>query len=185
MDRRALLTLIAAATGCAFCPPEAAWATPDPDGPLLYSGAEIELLEEVAETILPRTDTPGAKDAAVGAFIACYSAASHPPEQVALLKAALGDIDTRMRALTGKGFREASGQHRSALLLDIDREARSQAHPAAEGELPHPFTVMKQLTLFGFFTSEAGSTRVARYRPVPGPYKGCTPYAGGETFWAW
>jgi hypothetical protein len=43
---------------------------------------------------------------------------------------------------------------------------------------------MKQLTLFGFFTSEAGSTRVSRYRPVPGPYRGCVPYVEGETFWA-
>jgi hypothetical protein len=44
---------------------------------------------------------------------------------------------------------------------------------------------MKQLTLFGFFTSEPGATRVARYRPIPGRYKGCIPYVKGETFWSW
>jgi hypothetical protein len=43
---------------------------------------------------------------------------------------------------------------------------------------------MKQLTLFGFFTSEPGSTRVLRYRPVPGKYKGIVPYKKGETSWA-
>jgi hypothetical protein len=50
--------------------------------------------------------------------------------------------------------------------------------------VPHYFTLMKQLTLLGFFTSEPGSTRVLRYRPVPGKYKGCVPYRKGETSWA-
>ena len=44
---------------------------------------------------------------------------------------------------------------------------------------PHYFMMMKQLTLFGYFTSEVGSKSV-RYIPVPGRYEGCVPYKKGD-----
>ncbi|HYL01224.1 MAG TPA: gluconate 2-dehydrogenase subunit 3 family protein [Steroidobacteraceae bacterium] len=187
MDRRELLQMIAAVTGCALVANDELWASADPQSPLPYSGADVDLLDDVAETILPRTDTPGARDAAVGPFIARYSAACYPPERIALLQAGLRDIDAQMRSLHGTGFRQASRQAQESLLVEIDRQAKAHARAAdaaAGGDPPHYFTLIKQLTLLGFFTSEPGETRVARYRPVPGRYQGCIPYKG-ETFWAW
>lgn len=173
--------MIAAATGCGLLVGEAWGLAADQLTVLPYGEAEVAFLDEVAETILPRTDTPGARDAQVGAFIARYSAACHPAH-VALLKRGITDMDSRMRS-RGAGFLAADMKARTALLVEIDREARAQAKEAGGGE-PHYFTVMKQLTLLGFFTSEPGATRVARYRPVPGRYHGCIPYQG-EGFWAW
>ena len=184
MHRRELIQLIAAVTGCAFVGSDALWAAGDPSLALPYTPADIDFLDEVAETILPRTDTPGARDAAVGPFIARYSAACYVPEDIERVKFGISDIDARMRARGAVGFRQASEAAKNALLAQIDREAR--AVNATPGDPPrHYFTLMKQLTLFGFFTSEPGATRVARYRPVPGEYKGCIPYVKGETFWAW
>jgi len=188
--------MIAALTGCAFTADEALWAaaadaqhpTGNAPSPLPYTNSDIGFFDEVAETILPRTDTPGAKDAALGQFIAKYSAACYPPEHIALLKQGISDIEARMRAEGGTGFREASAQAKQALLVSIDREAKEHAHQAEttkDNQPPHYFTLMKQLTLYGFFTSEPGATRVTRYRPVPGKYKGCIPYTRGQTFWAW
>ena len=186
MDRRELLQMIAAITGCALGANDALWASADPQAPLPYSDADVDLLEEVADTILPRTDTPGARDAAVGHFIARYSAACYPPERIALLQAGIQDIEAQMRSLHGTEFRQASQQAKNSLLLSVDRQAKAQAADgAAGGGPPHYFTLIKWLTLLGFFTSEPGETRVARYRPVPGRYKGCIPYIKGETFWAW
>lgn len=190
VNRRELLQMIAAATGCAFGANDALWASADPQSPLPYSGADVDLLDDVAETILPRTDTPGARDAAVGPFIARYSAACYSPEHIALLQAGIRDIEAQMQALHGTGFRQASQEAKTSLLVTLDRQAKAQAadaaaETAAGGRPPHYFTLIKQLTLLGFFTSEPGETRVARYRPVPGRYKGCIPYINGETFWAW
>lgn len=188
MDRRALLRLIAASTGCVFNPgfwPNLALGAAADGVPPVFSRPEIDFLDEVAETIIPRTTTPGARDAAVGEFIARYSAACYPPEHVQLLRTGLADIDARMRAQRNTGFREAPAAARAALLTDLDREAKTHASSAAGSSSPHYFTLMKQLTLLGFFTSEAGSTHVSRYRPVPGPYHGCIPYVDGQTFWAW
>ena len=187
MDRRELLQMIVAITGCGWTANDALWASADPQSPLPYSSADVDLLDEVAETILPRPDTPGARDAGVGPFIARYSAACYSPERIALLQAGIRDIETQMQALKGTGFRQASRQDKESLLVSIDRQAKAHAQAAdaaASGGRPHYFTLLKQLTLLGFFTSEPGETRVVRYRPVPGKYQGCIPYKG-EAFWAW
>ncbi|MES2148911.1 MAG: gluconate 2-dehydrogenase subunit 3 family protein [Pseudomonadota bacterium] len=179
MHRRDLIKFIAAATGCAFV--GSVRAAPAPHRP--FSAHELLMLDEIAETILPRTDTPGAKDAAVGAFIARYSAACYEPVQLRSLHEGIGTLDAQMKAKAGTSFLRASPAQRQLLLTGIDLQARKHAleHSSA---VPHYFTLMKQLTLFGFFTSEAGSTRVLRYRPVPGKYRGCVPYRKGEAFWA-
>lgn len=181
MQRRELLKLIAAATGCALVGAQGALAAPAARPS--FSTRELAMLDEIAETILPRTDTPGAKDAAVGAFIARYALACYDPAQLRILQHGIITLDVLMRAKTGAGFLHASQAQRQALLTDIDLQARRQAKDASQSP-PHYFTLMKQLTLLGFFTSEPGSTRVLRYRPVPGKYRGCVPYRKGESSWA-
>ncbi|MGH2553929.1 MAG: gluconate 2-dehydrogenase subunit 3 family protein [Chitinophagaceae bacterium] len=48
----------------------------------------------------------------------------------------------------------------------------------------HYFTMMKHLTLWGYFTSETGCREALRYNPVPGRYEGCVPYNKGDRAWA-
>ena len=184
MNRRELLRSIAALTGCAFIGAERAFAAATDSG--AYTPAQIALFDEIAETVLPRTDTPGAKDAQVGAYIARYSTACYTPANLNVLRAGLGDIDTRSRKEYGVDFVHCSGEQKRKLLIDIDAEAKRRAQMLGENseQPPHWFTLCKQLTLLSFFTSEAGTTRVSRYRPVPGPYKGVVAYKG-EAFWAW
>jgi hypothetical protein len=181
MNRRDLLKCIAAATGCALIGMEGALAAPAARSP--FSARDLAMFDEISETILPRTDTPGAKDAAVGAFIARYSAACYEPAQLLILKQGVVTLDALMRAKAGADFLHATPAQRQALLIDIDLQARKHAREPGQS-VPHYFTLMKQLTLLGFFTSEPGSTRVLRYRPVPGKYKGIVPYIKGEASWA-
>lgn len=185
MDRRELLRAIAALTGCAFVGTERVFAVALSDSDA-YTPAQVALLDEITETILPHTDTPGAKDAQVGAFIARYSTACYTPQNLAVLHAGLGDVDARARKAHNAEFAKCTNAQKQKLLVDIDAEAKRHARESGENssQPPHWFTLCKQLTLLGFFTSEAGATRVARYRPVSGPYKGVVPYKG-ETFWAW
>jgi hypothetical protein len=181
MHRRELLKLIAAATGCALVGMEGALAAPGIH--TRFSKRDLAMLDEIAETIIPRTDTPGARDAGVGAFIARYAQACYEPAQLRSLQQGIVTLDARMRAQAGADFLHASAAQRQALLTQIDLEARKHAKEPGQSA-PHYFTLMKQLTLLGFFTSEPGSTRVLRYRPVPGKYKGCVPYRKGQTSWA-
>lgn len=186
MQRRELINMIAAVTGVAFVGTDALFAAGEAQSKSKYSDSDIQLFDEIAETILPRTDTPGAKDAAVGRFIARYSEACYEPQHIAILQRGIGDIDGQMKKLHGVKFIHAGGEEKRSLLTAIDAQAKQHAHTLGDDDKsPHYFSLLKQLTLLGFFTSEPGATRVARYRPVPGKYKGCTPYGKGETFWAW
>jgi hypothetical protein len=189
MRRRELISLIAALTGAVFIGSDALRAArSSKEEQASYSDADLRLFDELAETILPRTDTPGAKDAAVGQFIAGYSAARYEPAHIAILKNGISEINARMQALHGVTFVQASPVQKRSLLVTIDGQAKHYLQVTdreTRERAPHYFTLFKQMTLFGFFTSELGASRVARYRPVPGKYKGCIPYRQGETFWAW
>jgi hypothetical protein len=46
------------------------------------------------------------------------------------------------------------------------------------------FGMMKQLTVWGYFTSEVGATKALRYVAVPTRYEGCIPYKKGDKAWA-
>jgi len=175
MERRELLKWIAAVTGCAFVGASRAVVAADAAPPAAFSPADIALLDDIADTILPRTSTPGAKDVGVGAFIARYSLQCYSEAELGILRSGLRTL--------GAGFRHAPPRQRTALLTRIDAEARLHAH--RQPEQPHYFSLLKQLTLLGYFTSEPGSTKALRYRPIPGKYKGIVPYKKGATSWAW
>ncbi len=49
---------------------------------------------------------------------------------------------------------------------------------------PHYFTMIRQLTIWGYFSSEEGMTKALRYVEVPGKYDGAFPYKKGDKAWA-
>jgi hypothetical protein len=138
--------------------------------------ADVALLDDIGETILPETSSsPGAKAANIGAFMRtmvhdCY----HADEQKAFMEG--------IQQLSKKDFQHLPAAEKQKLLIALDEEAKAydkQSHP-----LPHYFTMMKQLTVLGYFTSEPGATKALRYLPIPGRYDACIPYNEGERAWA-
>lgn len=187
MERRELLKMIAAATGAAMIgiPAFVCGQEPVPNASNAFSEADVAKLDEIAETILPRTKTPGAKDAGVGLFMAQFVSDCYAPEDQATFRAGLADIDKR----AGGRFMSLKPEARTELLRTLDAEARKpRAAAAAEGankgqELRY-FTMIKQLVIFGFFTSQVGATKVLEYVAVPGRYDGDMTYVPGTPAWA-
>ncbi|PGH39630.1 MAG: twin-arginine translocation pathway signal protein, partial [Candidatus Nephrothrix sp. EaCA] len=75
---------------------------------------------------------------------------------------------------------EADAAQRQSFLKTLDKEASDYAKNKKHEEPAHYFTMMKQLTLLGYFTSEIGMTKALRYLPVPGRYDGCVDYKKGD-----
>lgn len=151
--------------------------------PLQLSGEELALLDEIGETIIPTTNTPGAKAVGIGAFMKmmvndCYDEAHQD-----VFKAGLAQLDAACRQSCGKGFLQASAAGRTALLNQLDAEARKHQAQKAAGAPAHFFRMLKQLTLLGYFTSEIGCTQALRYAEVPGSYNGNVPYQKGDRAW--
>lgn len=188
MDRRELLKMIVAATGAAMVrlPALVHGKVPAAGAMPAFSDAEIGTLGEIAETILPRTRTPGAKDAGAGAFMATFVTDCYTARQQATFRAGLVDIDKR----AGGRFVSLTPEARTELLRALDAEAKARKADVTEtgtpeeGEaMPHYFTMLKQLAIFGFFTSKVGATGVLQYVAVPGRYDGDLAYVPGTPAW--
>lgn len=151
---------------------------------LLLTARQVAFLDEVAETIIPTTDTPGAKAANVGAFMntmvtACYAAAD---QQVFL--DGIAKIDKLSQQQFSKGFLLLTAAEQTTLLDQINNTLKAYNHTKKEEDPTHYFAMVKQLTLLGYFSAEIGATQALRYVAIPGKYEGCVPYKKGDRAWA-
>ncbi len=150
----------------------------------LFTADEVALLDEMADTLLPETDTPGAKAAGVGPFMALMVSDCYWPDDQRVFRDGLVELDERTGAAHGKTFMAATGAERLAVLEALDAEQYAATQARADGEPPHFFRMMKELALLGYFTSEIGYTQALRYAETPGRYDPCVPYEAGERAWA-
>lgn len=88
----------------------------------LFSREDVTWLDEVAETLLPATDTPGAKAAGVGPFMALMVDDVYAPDEQAVFRDGMRMLEETCREETGKGFLGAAAAERLALLEKVDRE---------------------------------------------------------------
>jgi hypothetical protein len=149
-----------------------------------FSQEDIAYLDEIAETIIPATDTPGAKAAKVGAFMTVMVKDCYEESDQRAFREGMEKINNATEKKFDKSFMEISAQQRHELLVDIDKEQKEHAKNKKEDDPNHYFRLMKELTLLGYFTSEPGATQALRYVETPGRYDGCVPYKKGDKAWA-
>jgi hypothetical protein len=96
----------------------------------------------------------------------------------------LSKIDEGAQAAFKKDFMQITPEQRKELLSKTDTEAVAYAKNKKPEDPAHYFSLMKQLTLLGYFSSEVGATQALRYVPIPGKYEGCIDYKKGDKAWA-
>jgi gluconate 2-dehydrogenase gamma chain len=156
--------------------------------PVFLSKEQGAVVADVAEIIIPRTDTPGAKDAGVPAFIDTMLKDVYEDADRQRFVAGLKAFDDAARTAHGKGFVELPKAQQAELVKKFHDEAVATelALETRPAYLQRPFILMtKELTLLGFFTSKPGATEVLQYSAVPGPFKGCVPLAQAGNGKAW
>lgn len=183
MDRRTLLKRIALAAGAATWSGEtlaiqlakAAHGRPDDGGkPQAFPAAHKATLAALCELIIPKTDTPGAIEAGVPAFVADMYAHWLVPAERKLVTDGLAQLDSAARAGHGRGFAACTPAEQAALLAPARKEAGGyqQRGHGIDNRLADPaapfFFKMRDLVTLGYFTSEAGVNGELAYVPVPG-----------------
>jgi hypothetical protein len=150
-----------------------------------FTADDITYLDEVAETIIPATDTPGAKAAQVGTFMALMVKDSYDEKNQKIFLAGMNKInELSKKQFNGSDFMKITAEQRKQLLTEIDKEQNEYTKNKKKDDDAHYFAQMKQLTLLGFFTSKTGATETLRYVAVPGRYDACIPYKKGDKAWA-
>jgi len=150
----------------------------------LFDQDHVAYLNEVAETILPKTNTPGAKEAKVGEFMAIMVRDCYTPEDQKIFLDGLSKIDAATDKKFSVKFIGADVKQRTAILAEFDKEQAAYNKTKKKDDPNHFYSMIKQLTLLGYFTSELGCTKALRYLPVPGKFDGNYPYKKGDKAWA-
>jgi len=175
-----------------------------------FTADEIAYLDEIADTILPTTSTPGAKAAKTGAFMALTVKDTYSAEDDRIFRDGMRKLDDASKDKNGATFMKATPEQRLALLQTLDREEfnlsekrkaeakqNSDQFLAEKEQNPPPstattvtkvterpakgyFRMMKELALLGYFTSEIGMTQAQQYMESPGRYDPCVDYKPGE-----
>jgi len=143
--------------------------------PVFFNADQAAVMAEVAEIIIPKTETPGAKDTGVPGFMDLMLKDCYSPEDQKRFLDGVTSLDNSAKEAYGDAFMDCTPEQQKELVLKVHSEAialvRSENPPK-----DRPFILMaKELTMLGFFTSEAGATQVLNYVPVPGSYQGCVP----------
>ena len=204
MERRELLKMIAVLSGGVIVGGNVflsgcKTAIKQADG--LLAANDITLLNEVADTIIPVTDTPGAKAAKVGEFMQVFVTDCYTKNEQKAFTNGLLALQNTCNKQFGKDFSKLTSGERNSLLAALETEAKGSNLQVLEkekiareqaqknmiefkGTPSHYYTMIKQLTLIGYFTSEIGMTKALKLLPVPGKYDGAYPYKKGDKAWS-
>ena len=117
---------------------------------------QIAYLNEVGDTILPTTSSPGAKAADVGSFMAVMVRDSYKPADQQIFVKGLDQLEEASKKQNGKGFLESDAAQRTALLTALDAEQKNYVKTKTKEDPNHYFRMIKELTLLGYFYFRGG-----------------------------
>ncbi|MGK2862553.1 MAG: gluconate 2-dehydrogenase subunit 3 family protein [Chitinophagaceae bacterium] len=180
MDRKEVIQFISLLLGGSLVGANSFLTGCKTEGTPLFTKEDSDYLNEIADTILPETKTPGAKAAGVGTFMTGMVTDCYDEKEQIIFRNGMEKINGLSGSTFGKQFIAILPEQKHELLLQVDNEQKEYMKNKREEEPVHYFRMMKELTLLGYFTSKPGCTLAKRYMPVPGKYIGCVPYKKGE-----
>ncbi|MEM9255924.1 MAG: gluconate 2-dehydrogenase subunit 3 family protein [Pseudomonadota bacterium] len=154
------------------------------------SPVQRKVIAAMAEVVIPRTDTPGAVDAGVPRFIELMAADWFNDQERSIFSAGLADMETRIPAEYGAPFDELPQDQQRSIMEALERDA-SDSSWYEFGNVQRQFISdapficqIKELTIWGFFTSKIGGTQVLRYNPMPMRFDGDYPLSPDDSTWS-
>ncbi len=171
--RKAVQTLLMLIGGTLSLPVQAALLRETANSiPGRFSAEEQTLITELAEVIIPTTNTPGAKAAGIGEFVSYVIGHCTDTTQQEAFRRGLQQTDALSQSAHGKRFELLKGPQKAGLMEQLARQEKAF------------FTTLRELTIVGYFTSETGATQALDYVAIPGRFEGEIPLKPGQRTWA-
>jgi hypothetical protein len=141
--------------------------------PSTLSSDQVKLVAEVAETLIPATDTPGAKDVMVHRYIDSWLTGYLTEENRQQAIQSIETLEAYLNEAGSKKFADLSAEEQLDILSTLNKEAISADSP---NPVQQAYLSMKGQVINTYFTSEKVGEEVLTYLPVPGPFQACIPY---------
>jgi hypothetical protein len=146
------------------------------------------LIDELAETIIPRTDTPGAKDAKVGLFIVDFVKENVSKKEQNRFVDGLADLEDKCISDYNCSFVELSPEQKIAVLSYFKDSEKN--YSGNLGKVNNKlfgrsfFELLKEYTCIGYCTSIEGATKGLAYELVPGKFIANLDYQQNQKSWS-
>ncbi|WP_229254187.1 gluconate 2-dehydrogenase subunit 3 family protein [Dyadobacter sp. NIV53] len=173
MERRVALKNMAAAVGVMAGLPSWAsgWSKSSLPGNILLSADESAILTGVVETIIPKTDTPGAGELGVGGFVQKMVKDCYDKKAQDNLAKGVSNLESQSQKNFGKSFAAANKDQKMHLLQEIEK--------SSDADQKAFLGMVKNLTIQGYMNSEYVMTNITHYEMIPARYHGCVPVNKG------
>jgi len=179
MNRRIALKQLGLVTvGVALlpgCVKEAAKPTSIALKNIQVSGSQEAMLAEVAETLIPATDMPGAKAMNLQQFVLRMVDDCQEPEAKKDFEKGLAEFSEAVDKKYGKSFEAISPAERKEFLNAIDATAKAERESNSLSSVSKFYSLTRRYTVQGFTSSEYVLTNVLPYNMIPGKFIGCVP----------
>lgn len=155
--------------------------------PLFFDEDQAKVVAAIAEHIIPKTDTPGAREVGVHIFIDSFIKNCVPADKQNIIPDGLARVDAAAQSQYQKKFLKTSQEEQVGILSAIAEEDYTDElnEEGINGQKALSyFQVMKQLTLLGYFTSERGASEALALLEIPGDYEPCMDLQDGQKAWA-
>ena len=185
--RTAIFSIAALATGALATFSGMRWYSSYKSPDLKYLQNNIELIGELADVIIPPSDTGGAKQAMVAETVVALLRDAPKTTQNNFING-LQDVKQYCRAKYNASFAEISAREKYETVLYFSRMGKNNSYMFAKMKMKmfgHPFFYsLKQYTTIAFCTSRSGATETLAYDHNPGSYERCTTLKPGQRSWA-
>jgi hypothetical protein len=157
--------------------------------PIFLSPEHAKLITALVDTLLPKTDTPGALDMKVHIFIDLVFSKVYDQTGQKMVTDEMTSFNKKSVVQFGKTFDELDNEQRSEILKNEEvtsEKFNGQVWGTAVGiQKPVVFyRSLKSIALWGYFSSEEIGKNVLSYDPIPGEYSGCIPLSDVGNSWS-
>lgn len=158
--------------------------------PSLFTPEQALMVEDIADRIIPTTDTPGAKAAGVPKFIESIVQEVYLQKERDRFLAGLTEVNTKSQEKFSDDFTSLEKEQQNEILNEYNAGLAAEKLPAGHYDNtvndynPSFFRMIKELTIEGYYESEIGAKEELAFLRIPGSYKACMPLEEQGKTWA-